>query len=158
QGNPIDSRFDFAISTSSNPQTLSAADWTFFRYNTNDGVNGFDFSDYPKLGYNADGYYVSFNMFPNLNFFDHSDVLAISAAKPNSSHLTAVPGGFNNFPLAPATMHGSVTGDPEWFVMSGNQGGPSSSVVVIRMGSPTSATPLFTNTTFTVASYLAPPR
>src|SRR6266851_1262410 len=48
-------RLDFAISNTSNPTTLTSANWSFARFNTNDGVGGFNLSDYPKIGYNADG-------------------------------------------------------------------------------------------------------
>src|SRR5579862_2687903 len=70
-------RLDVAISKSNNPTSLTTSDWSFTRYNVNDGSGGFDFADYPKAGYNADGYVVSFNMFPNLGFFDHVSTIAI---------------------------------------------------------------------------------
>src|SRR5262249_34767818 len=66
------SRLDVAISKSSNPTTLTTADWNFFRYNLDDPSAGFDFGDYPKVGYDADGYVISVNQFKNASFFDHS--------------------------------------------------------------------------------------
>jgi hypothetical protein len=150
-------RLDFAVSNDSDP-TLSASDWTFRRYNTNDQVgSSFDFSDYPKVGYNADGYVYSFNMFPNLSFFDHVSLLTVRKSDL-TGFLNVVPGGFTNFTFAPALMHGSDPGDPLWFVEDGAQGGANTVTHVVRMGDPFSSTPVFTNTTLPVTGYAAPPR
>ena len=141
---------DVATSTSSNPTTLTSADWTFAQYNTNDGV-GNDFSDYPKVGYNADGLVYSFNMFPGAAFFDH--VSTISIRNDGSSpgiHIT--PGGFNNFTLAPATMHSSSSGDPMWFVQDGHGSGGGSTVTVVEETDPFGAQS-FTFTPLAVTSY-----
>src|SRR5262249_35057039 len=42
------SRFDLAVSFDDDPRD----GWFGYRYDMNDGVGGFDFADYPKLGYN----------------------------------------------------------------------------------------------------------
>src|SRR5262249_25693990 len=112
------SRLDVAVSDGPDP-TLSAGDWTMRRYDVNDHVGAaFDFADYPKVGYNADGYVFSFNMFPNFGFFDHVSLLTVRKSEL-AGFLTAVPGGFTNFTYAPALMHGSAPGDPLWFVEDG---------------------------------------
>src|SRR5262249_52237329 len=67
-----DSRLDVAISKSPNPASLTSSDWNFYRYNLQD-VSG-AFADYPKVGYDADGYVISTNQF---NVPIHSAVLAI---------------------------------------------------------------------------------
>src|SRR5262249_49613898 len=69
------SRFDFAASNDSDP----THGFTFRRYDMQDGVGSFDFADYPKMGWNADAYVVSFNMFPTGGSF-HVDTLSIDKA------------------------------------------------------------------------------
>jgi hypothetical protein len=62
-GFATDFRFDFAMSTTSDPRTLTPADWDFFRYDVNDDpYGGVNFADFPKIGFNAEGYVVSFNV------------------------------------------------------------------------------------------------
>jgi hypothetical protein len=154
-------RLDVAISRSDNPTTLGSAAWDFYRYNVNDGVGGFDFADYPKLGYNADGYVFSFNMFPNLGFFDHVSTLAIRYSD-RVGFFNAVPGGFNRFTFAPATVHGANPGDPMWFVEDGHLGGAANNVTVVRETNVFSNAPSFTFTTISelpsLGSYVTPPR
>ena len=141
---PTDCRLDFAISKTSNP-TLASTDWNFFRYNTNDGIGAtFDFSDYPKIGYNADGYVVSFNMFPNLSSFDHTSVLGIDN-NGTGTGMREMPYGFTNFTLAPASMHGATAGAPMWFLGDGHTGGGGSSINVIRLDNPFSTTAVVTS-------------
>src|SRR5439155_1469297 len=68
------SHFDFAVSDTSDP----SGGWAFRRYDMNDLVEGIaDFADYPRLGWNADAYVVSFNMFLTAATFDHVDTLGI---------------------------------------------------------------------------------
>jgi hypothetical protein len=154
-------RLDLAISRSNNPTTLGSADWDFFRYNVNDGVGGFDFGDYPKLGYNADGYVFSFNMFPNLGFYDHVTTLAVRYSD-RAGFLNVVPGGFNRFTFAPATVHGASPGDPMWFVEDGHEGGAANNVTVVKETNVFSNSPGYTftpiNELASLGSYSAPPR
>src|SRR5262249_44745222 len=56
-----DSRLDVAISKPPNPASLTSSDWNFYRYNLQD-VSG-ALADYPKVGYDADGYVISTNQF-----------------------------------------------------------------------------------------------
>jgi hypothetical protein len=151
--------YDFAISKTSTPTSLSASDWSFFQYNVNDGVGAsFDFADYPKIGFNADGFVVSFNMFPANVGYDHVSVLAIRN-DGTSPGIKVVPGGTQNFTLAPATMHTSAPGDPMWFVEGALGSGADAigdggtSITVVRMDNTFSAAPTFTNTVINVNSY-----
>jgi hypothetical protein len=141
--------FYFAISKTSNP-TLNTSDWNFFKYNLFDGTSGG--GDYPKMGYNADGFVVSFNMFPSS--FDHSSLLAIKNDGTSTGNHP-VPGGFTHFTFGPASMHGSSAGDPMWLTetpgASGNAAG--NTVRVVRMDNPYTATPTFTYTTLNVNAY-----
>jgi hypothetical protein len=140
--------FYFGISRTSNP-TLNGSDWDFFRYNLNDGGGG---ADYPKMGYNADGFVVSFNMFPS--GFTHSSILAIkNDGTSTGNHQVA--GGITHFTFGPASMHGSLPGDPMWLTETPGASGNSSgnTVRVVRMDDPYSATPTFTYTTLNVNAY-----
>src|SRR5262249_44936794 len=141
-------KVDVAISKTSNPTTLDAASWNFFQYTINDGTASS--IDYPKVGYNQDGYVVSFNMFSG--FYDHSTTLSIRKSDM-AGFVKAVPGGFSHFTLAPAAMHTSAAGDPMWFVEDGHTGGGGSSVNVVKMTNEFSSSPTFTTTTLTVPSY-----
>ena len=145
-GNPTNSWYDFAISTSDNP-TLDTSDWTFHQFNVNDGVHAaFVAADFPKIGYNADGYVVTFNMFTNGTTYDHVSYLAIDNSG-DSAGITNIPtpSGLNtNFGFAPASEHGASSGDPMWFVEDGHTGNGTAyglsetigNIYVIRMDSP----------------------
>ena len=145
-------RLDFAISNTSNPTTLTSANWSFARFNTNDGVGGFNLSDYPKIGYNADGFVLSFNMFLNSQSFTHVSTLSI-ANDLTSPGITVVPGGGSHFTLAPAAMHTASPGDPMWFVEGQGTGGGGSTVRVDRMDNPFNPVPTHNFTTIAVPAY-----
>ncbi len=153
------SRLDVAISNTSDP-TLSASDWTFRRYNVNDGVGGFDFADYPKIGYNADGYVFSFNMFPGGSFYDH--VATLSVRKNDlTGFLNVVSGGTDHHTFAPARMHDAAPGSPMWFVEAvgsghnGDPGDPGNQIRTVRMDNPFSASPTFVYTALNVNAFLS---
>ena len=148
-------RDDFAISKTNNP-SLSSSDWNFFRYNTDDTPGpAVDFSDFPKVGYNADGYVISFNMFPSS--FNHVSVLGIGN-DGTSTGMRTMPGGTTNFTLAPASMHGAAPGAPMWFLGDGHTGGGGNTINVVRLDNPFS-TAAVNSTSFTenVASFLSAP-
>jgi hypothetical protein len=84
----------------------------------NDHIGGNEFADYPKFGYNADGWFAGFNMFVNGTLFNHVDTLAISKADLSGT-VNVVPGGAANFTLAPASILDANPGDPEWLVERG---------------------------------------
>src|SRR5438045_3978308 len=66
---------DFAVSRSSNPTTLSAADWAFYKINTTE--SRYD-TDYPgNIGYNADAVVFTLNMFGSAS---HVQVVSLKAA------------------------------------------------------------------------------
>src|SRR5260370_9023244 len=101
----------------------------------NDGVGGNEFADYPKLGYNADGWFASCNMFASS--FNHVDTLAIDKATMTGNRRV-VAGGTSNFTLAPAATLDANPGDPEWFV---ERNGSSSTLLKIYQLPPADATP-----------------
>src|SRR5438105_1082719 len=152
------SRFDFAISNTSDP----TAGWTFRRYDMNDVLSGIaDFADFPRIGWNADAYVFSFNMFISPATYDHVDTLAIDK-NSLTGHRQIVPGGLTNFTMAPATMHGSAARDPMWFVQGAGADPagdalPGVTVRAVKMTGVLSDTPSFTSYTVTVNPYLTPP-
>jgi hypothetical protein len=148
--------FHYAISKNSTP--ASAADFDFYTVN----VSAMDpkapntyFADFPRLGWNANEFAVTFNMF-NGNAYDHVLVLNISAADPNPNTtpptLTDIGSSKTDFTMVPARMHGSLPGStaatPMYFVeetlnaSSGNATGNS-----IRVWTETGplGTPTFTS-------------
>src|SRR5947209_1426149 len=77
------------------------------------------FLDYPRVGYNADAYFIEGNMF-NGNTFSNVQVITINKSTLNivSRHDDS-----SLFTLTPAAVHGAVTGGPEYFVEAANSGG-----------------------------------
>src|SRR5262249_37768413 len=157
------SRFDFAVSNDTDPTHGS----TLARHDINDRVgSSFDFADCPRMGFNADAWVVSFNMYPNLNAgADHSDLLVVNKSTYAGSPATSgtrivVPGGQAHFTMVPAIMHGAVAGGPMYFVdTTEGQGEISggSSVEVVQMTNVLSGTPTFSGQTLGVSSYSIPP-
>jgi hypothetical protein len=142
--------FDFAVSTTSNPATLSAADWKFYQVGTNEP--GF-VADYPgNFGYNHDAFVYTLNMFGSTS----NNVLVTSV--PQSALAVGVPNTklvanlniYNGFSVRPVTMHNSAAGDPMWFV---TEGGDSQSVNVVKMTNVLSNTAVFTPTNVPVNPY-----
>jgi hypothetical protein len=141
--------FLYAVSNTSSP--TSASDFQFQSVNLtglDPAGSGSFWGDFPRIGWNANEYVATFNMFTNNILsptYDHALVLNISSATPGTTKIVDVPGGVTNATLAPATMHGAAASDPMYFVeetlnSSGNFTGNS-----IRVVSETSpfATPTF---------------
>jgi hypothetical protein len=139
------SRLDVAISNDYDP----ADGFYMQRYDMNDGVGSFDFADYPKMGYNADAYVISMNMFPTGGSF-HVDTLSID--KTNlTGYRKIVPGSHST--MTPSVMHGSNPGDPMWFVETGS----GTNMKVVQMTNLLSSNPNYTTYTVAVPSYSSPP-
>jgi hypothetical protein len=148
-----DTRFEFAVSKTSNPQTLGPADWTLASYNANDGSN--PFPDFPKIGYNADGFVVSYNMYgPSGSTIAFLHVSTLSIKNDLSSPgIQVVPGGPANATLAPATMHGASPGDPMWFVEEDGVTNSGKDVLIVKMTNPFSSSPSFSFSPVSVTPY-----
>jgi hypothetical protein len=116
-------------------------------------------ADFPRLGWNADAYVISMNMFTLSNpSFDHEQVVAIqksTATDANNTtftYFTSNPAGHFSI-LAPAVMHGALAGDPMWLVESG----AGTTIQVVKMTNVLSSSPVFATTNVAVNSYIAPP-
>jgi hypothetical protein len=106
--------------------------------------------DFPKIGWNADVHVITLNMFGvDHEEFDHVSVVVIektTALDGNISTLstTQLDRDPVDFTLMPAVMHGSVSGDPMWFVMeSGDALGSDMRIVKMTdvLDSPTFESP-----------------
>jgi hypothetical protein len=155
----------YAVSNNSSP--TSASDFRFFSANltTRDPAgSGSYWGDFPRLGWNANAYVVTFNAFTtnSAQSYNHSLALNISSSAPGTNTVVDVPGGVTNSTLVPAAMHGAAATDPMYFLEEtldsvGNPTGNS-----IRVATETN---LFTTPTFTFTNvglpaaddYSAPP-
>jgi hypothetical protein len=104
------------------------------------------FLDYPRVGYNADAYFIEGNMF-NGNTFQHIQIITIN----KSGGVISRHDDSSLFTATPAQMHGAATGGPEYFVESANGGG--SNLQVVTETNVTSGTPSFTTTSVSVPAY-----
>ncbi len=128
------------------------------------------FSDFPQLGWDADGAYVTVNQFkfagfPHHDAFDHARVLTFdtnSLTDGDNSTLTvsSVDRLPPHFAMQPAAMHGAKSGDPMYFVESmvpGAASGGGGFLDIVQMTDKLSATPTFTDFKVLVPHYNFPP-
>src|SRR5260370_20119283 len=149
------SYFDFAISNTSNPADLNPSSWTEMHQIETDEVSPRTgeqlFTDFPRLGWNADAYFVAFNMFGfNSEYQYNVQLLTIdksSVLDKNPTTLTTyqVDHTLPNSTMVPAVMHGSAAGDPMWFVEEKGleQDGSYADLRVVKMTNVLSASPTF---------------
>ena len=146
------SAFDLAVSRSSNPTSLSATDWVFYKITTTQA--GED-ADYPgNFGYNADAFVFTLNMFAvaGTSGTNHVQVVSVNAA--DLALAIPTPQVFSNnladFSVRPTTMHDAVAGDPMWLVTDHGNG---LSIDVYKMSNVLTPTAAFGLTNLAVASY-----
>src|SRR5262249_6925583 len=144
------SQYIFAVSTSSNPTTLTAADWKFYHITTTEGPAGnTSFTDYPgNFGFNADAVVETFNMAQGNFLNGNAQILSINASDlaagvPNAS-LRFFQNDFSGtFNYRPTAMHDSVAGDPMWLIRNPNDG---TNINVTQMTNVLSNAAVFTTT------------
>ena len=153
------SNFVIAVSKTSTPATLTAADWNFYAISTSE--MGYD-ADYPgNVGYNADAFVFTLNMFAVAAGSNHVLITTVNATDlangVSQALLQTFHNDFSGFSLRPATMHGSISGDPLWFV---TEHGSNTSIDVVEMVNVLSNSAIFTTTSVVVAAYstVVPPR
>lgn len=168
--------FMYAVSDSSDPTQDTNGDGKAFTemHSIDMTEGGSVFADYPRIGWNADGYYVSFNMFGTGFFatYQHASIISIGKASAtdldNSSfaHGHAIlSGGITNATLAPATMHGSVPStpgspQPMYFVeekLDANGNAVGNTLRVVTATNLLSASPIIQLTDIAVTPYIQPP-
>jgi hypothetical protein len=147
------SYFDFAVSNDSNPMDgfteMHQIDTTEVSPRTGETL----FTDFPRVGWNADAYVVSFNMFGfNTEYQYNTQLLTIdksSVLDKDTSTLTTyqVDRPLPNSTMAPATMHGAAAGGPMWFVEEKGleQDGSYAYLRVVQMTNVLSDSPTFTD-------------
>jgi uncharacterized repeat protein (TIGR01451 family) len=152
--------FDFAVSKSSNPLTLTTADWNFYQVKTTEPN---ELSDFPgNLGYNGGALVVTLNEI-NVNTLNTNHVLVtainmsdVTIGVPQAS-LHVYQHDFQGASLRPTTMHDStLANDPMWLVQEhpGTGGlGDGQHIDVVRMSNVLSSTPTFVTTTLAVHPY-----
>jgi uncharacterized repeat protein (TIGR01451 family) len=141
------SRFDLAVSTSSNPGSLSTSDWKFYSILTTQ--SGYD-ADFPgNFGYNHDAFVVTLNMFGPSN---HVQVISVSNSdlQAGSGSPAVYHNNLNDGSVRPTVMHDSVAGDPMWLL---TEHGDNKSIDVINMGNVLSSSATFTYTNLPVTPY-----
>jgi hypothetical protein len=159
-------KFDYAVSNNSNP--MSKNDFTFFQVDLTNkdpaGANQF-FGDFPRAGWNATEFAISFNMFTtnSAQAYSHALVLNINSSTPGTITLADITGGITHATLAPATMHGASSSDPMYFVEEAlnSMGNPTGNQINIVTETSALTSPSFAFTTITLAAtdaYLAPPK
>jgi ELWxxDGT repeat protein len=149
------SNFDIAVSKTSNPSTLTKADWNFYQISTTE--TGFD-ADYPgNFGYNHDAFVFTLNMFGSpfhvlVVSVNNSD---LAAGVPNAS-LRVFRNDLNAASVRPTVMHDSVANDPMWLITEHRD---NQSIDVIKMTSVLSNSASFATTNVPVTPYAgtAPP-
>ncbi len=154
-----DSLFYFAVSNTSNP--LDGFD-EMHKFSVRRIIGGVaTWADYPRIGWNADAYVLTFNQPPftggdsigvQVLSFDKSTVLDADPATLTTYQVDR-PGGLDvHFTMAAATMHGAAPGDPMWFVEeAGLRNGTT--LRVVQMTNVLSDTPTFTDFNISVTPY-----
>jgi hypothetical protein len=157
----VSTSFDYAVSTTSSPR--GARDFRAYAVNlTNndpDGANAF-VGDFPRVGWNANAFTVSFNMFTSdsSQVQDHVLLLNINPQSPATTTLLDIEGVVNS-DVAPVTMHGATATTPMYILAetldaSGNATGDS---LTLYTETDPLGSPKLTSTTLSVAPYTAPP-
>jgi hypothetical protein len=146
---------DIAVSNSSDP---TQGFGEIHQIEVDEG--GLYWSDNGKIGYNADAYVFTGNMYPfGSQGAYHEQVLTIAKSTvldQNNSTLTTNQVDLSGYvSLIPARMHGATTGGPMWLVMT--YGSAASEVIVTRMDNVLSPSPTFRNYFVPVNPYDAPP-
>jgi hypothetical protein len=154
--------FDFAVSNSNTPTGLTvgtgAGNWTVFAQISSVNEGGAQFPDFPKMGWNNDAVFVSFNQFLSGSSFSHDLVLAISKSSilghgSLSTFQTDVSTGSDINILIPARMHNESSGNLEYFAQATGGGAASTTVNVVSETGYLTSSPSFTTTPITVNSY-----
>jgi hypothetical protein len=159
---------DFAISNDSDPMH-GFSEKHRFEVTELSSSNKSLWGDFPRLGWNADAFVFTVNMFSFADGnFDHVQVISIvksSVLDHNPATLSAFrsdrftsPAG-THFTMAPAVMHGALPGNPMWFVEETEFPlGPGAtldpnSMRVVRMSGVLTTAPLYSDFAIGVPAY-----
>jgi hypothetical protein len=152
--------FDLAVSKDSNPTDLTTNSWNFFKINTTENggsANNTWDTDYPgNVGYNADAFVFTLNMFAVGNQANHVQVVSVNSA--DLANGVASPASFNNdflngFSLRPTAEHDAKPGDPMWLVQQ-DPSGTDTSIDVVKMTNVLTNSASFSTTVLPVNPYI----
>src|SRR5438105_5822341 len=160
----VQSFFDFAVSDTSDPTSFTE----MHKVETDEiAAHTLEqsFTDFPRVGWNANAYVVSFNMFGFYTEYPYNaQILTIdknSVLDKNSSTITSyqVDRPLPNSTMVPATMHGASATDPTWFVEEKGveQDGTYQYLRVVKMTNYLSVSPTFTDYYVKVTPYTISP-
>ena len=116
------SQYIFAVSTSSNPTTLTTADWNFYHFTTTQTSGSTtNWTDFPgNPGYNADAFVETFNLAHGGGLTGSAEVVAVNASDLASGVSQAslrtyqsFISGAGSFNYRPTTMQDAATGRPD---------------------------------------------
>jgi hypothetical protein len=168
--------FLVALETDTNPQSptyRSDSHLLLAVSNTNNPTDGFTekhriniqqfsgsvslWGDNDRIGYNADVFAVTVNMYNKAGQGDHGRILIYnkpSLVDKNTSTITPLSStDRTQFSIAPARMHGAVPNGPMYFVSNNT----TSTVIVTTGTNVVSVSPAFTNQSIAVANYSVVP-
>jgi hypothetical protein len=142
-----------AVSETNSP----TGNWFKFDYFTNTGTDSTCWPDFPTLGLDQDGYYVSANMFPNTGSFCGPTVAAIEKAPLLPAGSQAVGAitlfqSISGFTLQPVHTHGNSNSDREYIISEAN----NTTLTIMRVNDPITSPTITTITNHTVASAPSP--
>jgi hypothetical protein len=161
----IQSYFDFAVSNDSDPTHGFTEMHQINTTETSSQTGEPLFTDFPRVGWNADAYVISFNIFGFLTQYPYNvQLLTIdksSVLDKNPATLTyyQVDRPLPNSTMVPASMHGATAGGPLWFVEEKGleQDGEYLNLRIVQMTNVLSNNPTFTDYYVTVPAYTITP-
>lgn len=154
------SQYVFAVSKSSNPTALDAANWNFYHVTTTQTSGGAtSWTDYPgNPGFNADAFVETFNLAKGGSLTGQAEIVSINASDlangvsqaslhtyQNFSGAGGLPGGTNSYRAT--AMQDSVAGDPMWLLRNPGDG---ANLQVIKMTNVLSNSASFAITTLSL--------
>jgi hypothetical protein len=146
----LQSQLDLAVSISSDP----TQGFAFYTLNNGQGFSGISPPPgSPVLGVNHDAIVVSQGeVDQNNNFFNVLEFINKSMLL-NQNQLSSTSLGVSGNPLVPADMHGSVAGDPAWFVGENSGPGTSPTLSVVQVGNLLTSPSVTARTSVSVPAY-----
>jgi hypothetical protein len=145
--NSSDSGFFLNVSIDSSPLD------GFTTYQLTNGIGGAP--DYPKMGFNKDAIFVSYNDFSGSGG-GGATVISIdknAILSGTLSYFVSKPPVFQFRAMPPAQMHGDTTGGVEWFVSTDGTDTGGTTIRVTELTNYLSNSPMYTLTSLPVAQY-----
>jgi methionine-rich copper-binding protein CopC len=143
-----DGGFFFAVSVDANP-----LDGFLPTHDIANGLGG-PITDYPKMGFNKDAIFISYN-----NFGSGGAAATVVSIDKNAAlagtltYFVSAPPVFQFRAMPPAQMHGDTTGGVEWFVSTDGTDAGGNTIRVTELTNYLSNNPTYTLTSLPVAPY-----